>query len=513
MNLLMNLLKLLVLLGIGLLIAGRLTHRKLPEHAQALAGQHLTDTADTLLGRQLAPLIAEHPGLSGIHPLPDGHQAFAARAGLADIAERSIDAQYYIWHNDVSGRLLLQRLKAAADRGVRVRLLLDDNNTAGMDGVLQGLDIHPNVEIRLFNPFMQRQMRPLGYLSDFSRLNRRMHNKSFTVDNQATIVGGRNVGNEYFGAGDGVMFADLDVIAVGPVVEDLSTDFDRYWNSASVYPLRDVFTDPVTPEDIGTDPSRDEATQNYLKVLTESPLVRQLAEQRMNFHWAKAVLVSDDPAKGQGEATEANLLLGRLSRVMNQANEQVIFVSPYFVPTRRGADQLIALARRGVKVAVLTNALSATDVAVVHSGYAKYREELLAAGVRLFELKRHATVVASHGHGGITGSSGASLHAKTFQSDAKQLFVGSFNMDPRSAELNTEMGLLIDSPKLATDLQRALTSHGNDYAYEVTLHNGKLRWTTEENGQTRIYDTEPHTSLPKRLLVKVMGLLPIEWLL
>ncbi|MDO5102586.1 MAG: phospholipase D family protein [Lautropia sp.] len=513
MNLLINLLKLLVLVAGALLVVGRLTRRKLPERPAVLAGEHFTDTAQTLLGQHLAPLVEDNPGLSGIHPLPDGHQAFAARARLADIAERSIDAQYYIWHNDISGRLLMQRLKAAADRGVRVRLLLDDNNTAGMDGVLQGLDIHPNVEVRLFNPFMQRQMRPLAFLSDFFRLNRRMHNKSFTVDNQATIVGGRNVGDEYFGAGDGVMFADLDVIAVGPVVEQVSTDFDRYWNSASTYPLRAVFTDPVTPEDIGTEPSPDDTTQNYLKVLADSPLVQQLTEHQLHFHWAKAVLVSDDPAKGLGQATEAKLLLARLNRIMDEASEQLIIVSPYFVPTRPGADHLCALARRGIQVAVLTNALSATDVAVVHSGYAKYRKQLLAAGVKLFELKRHATVVASRGHGGITGSSGASLHAKTFQSDGKQLFVGSFNMDPRSATLNTEMGLLIDSPKLATDLQQALTSHGCDYAYEVTLNNGKLRWTTEENGQTRIYDTEPHTTPVQRLIVRAVGELPIEWLL
>lgn len=512
MPLLMKLLKLLVLLVAALLVLGRLTHRELPVRDASLPGRHLNDTDDTLLGRSLTPLVAGHEGLSGIHPLPDGHDAFAARALLAEVAERSIDAQYYIWHDDISGRLLLQRLRAAADRGVRVRLLLDDNNTKGMDGVLRGLDIHPNIEVRLFNPFMQRKMRPLGYLGDFFRLNRRMHNKSFTVDNQATVVGGRNVGDEYFGAGDGVLFADLDVIAVGPVVEEVSSDFDRYWNSASTYRLQDVFTDPVQPEDIGTFASMDPATQQYLQVLAKSSLVQNLTSRQLDFQWVGTQLVSDDPAKGLGQANAADTLLGRLNQVMEKTSRQLVIVSPYFVPTQRGAEHLQTLARRGIEVVVLTNALSATDVAVVHSGYAKYRRPLLEAGVRIFELKRHATIVAGKGQGGITGSSGASLHAKTFQVDGKQLFVGSFNMDPRSASLNTEMGLLMDSPELAAQLQQALAS-ASGHTYEVTLHQGKLRWTTLENGQTQVYDTEPGTSWLQRASVRVMSWLPIEWLL
>ncbi|MDO4682028.1 MAG: phospholipase D family protein [Lautropia sp.] len=508
----MKLLKLLVLLVATLLVLGRLTQRDLPTREASLAGRHLSDTTDTLLGRSLGPQVARHQGLSGIHPLPDGHDAFAARALLAEVAERSIDAQYYIWHDDISGRLLLQRLRAAADRGVRVRLLLDDNNTKGMDAVLQGMDIHPNIEVRLFNPFMQRQMRPLGYLSDFSRLNRRMHNKSFTVDNQATVVGGRNVGDEYFGAGVGVLFADLDVIAVGPVVEEVSSDFDRYWNSASTYRLQDVLTDAVPPEDIGTVASKDPATQQYLKVLSESSLVQNLASRQLDFQWVGTQLVSDDPAKGLGQARATETLLGRLNQVMHEATRQLVIVSPYFVPTQHGTERLQALARRGIEVVVLTNALSATDVAVVHAGYARYRRPLLEAGVRIFELKRHATIVADKGQGGITGSSGASLHAKTFQVDGKQLFVGSFNMDPRSAALNTEMGLLMNSPELAAQLQQAL-GKASSHTYEVSLHQGRLRWITIENGQEQVYDTEPHTSWLQRISVRVMGWLPIEWLL
>ncbi len=511
MHLLLKLFKIILLLLVALFALGRLTHRSLPEHEKSLPSRHLSDTAHTTLGQVAAAALAGRAGQNGIHPLTDGHDAFAARALLAEAAERSIDAQYYIWHDDTAGRLLLQALRQAADRGVRVRLLLDDNNTAGMDPVLKGLDEHPNIELRLFNPFMQRGFRPLGYLSDFSRLNRRMHNKSFTVDNQITIVGGRNVGNEYFGASDGVMFADLDVAAIGPVVEQVSRDFDRYWASASSHAAREIIDAGTTAIDIGNRPGEDQATRDYLQVLSRSKLLNELKAGKLSFSWADARLLSDDPAKALGQASRQQVMIGQFDAQMKKARRNLTIVSPYFVPTETGARMLEDMARRGVSVAVLTNALSATDVAVVHAGYAKYRERLLRAGVRLFELKPDATVIVKD-HGGITGSSGASLHAKTFEVDGEQLFVGSFNMDPRSVALNTEMGVLIDSPELAGQLRDALASH-RAHAYELSLLDGKLRWTTEEDGKTVVYDEEPHTRSLQRLGVRLMSWLPIEWLL
>lgn len=511
MRILFLLIKMIVLLLIGLLAAAFLSRRALPPHDTVLPSTHFKDTQGTQLGQAVAPLIEAHPGLSGIHPLTDGHDAFAARAMLARMAERSIDAQYYIWHNDTSGRLLLQSLRQAADRGVRVRLLLDDNNTSGMDGLLLGLDAHPNIEVRLFNPIMQRQFRPLAFLSDFSRANRRMHNKSFTVDNQATVVGGRNVGNEYFGAGDGVMFADLDVVAIGDVVDKVSEDFDRYWASGSVYAASQIIDANVQKIDIGTTPSQDPSTQNYLKVLEQSLLERKLSERSLSFEWAPTHLLSDDPAKGLGKAGHHQMLLGQLDQRMKKAREHLVFVSPYFVPTETGATLLTQLAQRGVTVAVLTNALAATDVAVVHAGYAKYRKQLLKAGVQLFELKPDATVIPKVA-GGLTGSSGASLHAKTFEVDGEQFFVGSFNMDPRSAALNTEMGILVDSPVLADGLLKLLTTH-RDSSYRVGLDGENLTWTTLENGKEIIYHEEPNTTWLRRTSVRLMALLPIEWLL
>lgn len=502
----------LVAIAATLLALSFLTYRPLPPRSSEAPSTHITDTADTVLGRSVTRLRADHTGQTGIYPLADGRDAFAIRAALSEVAEKSIDVQYYIWHDDVSGRLLLQSLRRAADRGVRVRLLLDDNNTGGMDGVLMGLDAHPNFEVRVFNPLMHREWRVLDYLSDFARTNRRMHNKSFTVDNQTTVVGGRNVGDEYFGAGDGVMFADLDVLAAGEVVGSVSSDFDRYWASESTYPISSIVPKTTPPIDIGTTPANNAATQTYLKALAQSGLVEQLHSGSIPLEWTSAQMISDDPIKGLGKASREQTLMGRARQVVDSAQNEFTIVSPYFVPTQAGTDELTELAKRGVKVTVLTNSLSATDVAAVHSGYAKYRKELLRAGVKLYELKPSATIVAT-GTGGLTGSSGASLHAKTFEVDGKQVFVGSFNMDPRSAALNTEMGLLIESPNLAAQLPASLAANGANNSYVVTLDGNNLRWTTNENGQSVTFEREPHASWLRRASVVVMSWLPIEWML
>lgn len=507
--------KALLCMALALVGAVVLFHRPLPPRPTITEASSAAVPSDSLLQRALAAEVHAHPGLSGIQFLADGRDAFVARAVLTDLAEHSIDAQYYIWRADTAGRLLLQGLRRAADRGVRVRLLLDDNNTTGMDPVLMALDAHPNIQVRLFNPLMHRRFRLLDYVSDFSRTNRRMHNKSFTVDRQITVVGGRNVGNEYFGAGDGVMFADLDVTAVGAVVADVSADFERYWRSESTYPIQSIASEATEKIDVGTQAADDEATQVYLKVLQASPLAKQLRTAPVVHEWAPTQLVSDDPIKGLGRASREQTVLGRLREVMDDAKRSLIIVSPYFVPTQVGADALLALSQRRVSVSVLTNALSATDVAAVHSGYAKYRESLLEGGVRLFELKPSATLdPARVGKGWIGGSSsGASLHAKSFAVDGHRLFVGSFNMDPRSAALNTEMGLLIDSPVLAQRLSEALKAREAIDAYAVSLNDGQLRWTTREGGEAAVFEQEPHASLGRRVAVRILSWLPIEWLL
>ncbi|ETH81727.1 PLD-like domain protein [Bordetella pertussis STO1-CHOC-0017] len=344
-----------------------------------------TQARATPLGQGVGELADTHPGLSGFHVLGDAQDAFAARMLLARAATRTLDVQYYIWRNDMTGTLLLQALHAAAERGVRMRLLLDDNGISGLDDALAALDAHPNAEVRLFNPFPTRSFKALGYLTDFSRLNRRMHNKSFTVDNQATIIGGRNIGDEYFGATDGVLFADLDVLAVGPVVGDVSAEFDAYWASESAWPAGPLLPAPgaQTLRALAERAARieqDPAAGDYMSALRELPFIRELMAGRLPLQWAPARMVSDDPAKGLGKAPPAGLLTQQLRNILGEPRRTLDLVSPYFVPAEAGTQAFAALARGGAQVRVLTNALEATDVAVVHSGYAKRRKALLPGG-------------------------------------------------------------------------------------------------------------------------------------
>ncbi len=473
----------------------------------------MRDTEDTRLGAAVARSLQPHPGLTGVLPLLDGHDAFAARATLADAAQRSLDIQYYIWRDDLSGTLLLDALRRAADRGVRVRLLLDDNNTAGMDGKLRELEAHPLVEVRLFNPFVHRRWRALDYLGDFARVNRRMHNKSFTADNQVTVIGGRNVGDEYFGASDGQLFVDLDVLAIGPVVAEVSEDFDRYWASDSAYPL-DLVLGPGTPAAVaqtraGSDA---EAVRAYQQAVARSAFVRDLLARRLPFEWARARLVSDDPAKGLGRTGSDEAMWTRLQALLPRAQREVQLVSAYFVPTASGTEYLAALARRGVEVSVLTNALESTDVPAVHAGYAKRRKPLLEAGVRLFELRRDPAEPKVRGRW-LGGSSASSLHAKTFAVDRTHVFVGSFNFDPRSARLNTELGFLIESPGLATRLAEQFAGDIPARSYRLQLENGDLTWVGQGADGMEFWRSEPHVGFWLRLQVWFVSLLPIEHLL
>jgi putative cardiolipin synthase len=465
----------------------------------------------------VTPLLQQHPARSGIAALPDGRGAFAARALLADAAERSLDVQYYIWHRDLSGTLLFDALRRAADRGVRVRLLLDDNNTRGLDDLLAALNAHPNLEVRLFNPFMQRRWRALGYLTDFERLNRRMHNKSFIADNQVAIIGGRNVGDEYFGADEHLSFADLDVLAVGPVVDEVSKDFDRYWASGSSYPAERLLpaadAATITALAAGVTALRQEPTAiAYLEALTRQPFVRDLLAGRLDLEWATTRMVSDDPAKALGQAAADELLWSRLLQVIGKPTRELQLVSPYFVPGAEGVEAFRTLAAAGVRIEILTNSLEATDVAAVHAGYAKRRKPLLEAGVVLLETKRGAAV-AGKDHG-FAGSSAASLHAKTFAVDRSRVFVGSFNFDPRSARLNTEIGFVIDSAVLAQAVARAFADDIPERAYRVRLDDsGALQWVERRGGEEIVHASEPGAGFWRRLGVSTLQLLPIEWLL
>ena len=501
-----------VTVAAGLLVLDRCN--QLPPLDGRSASTARVDTGSTRLGRGVSPLAAAHAGLSGVFPLRGPADAFAARHLLAAAAEKTLDVQYYIWHGDLSGTLLMKSLVDAADRGVRVRVLLDDNNTPGLDAVIAAVDSHPNVEVRLFNPFVMRRARALAYLTDFSRLNRRMHNKSFTADNQVTVVGGRNVGDEYFGASDGVLFADLDVMAVGPVVREVSSDFDRYWASESAYPA-DRLLEPA-PADALADVSAaarrvegDRRAVAYLDAMRQSTFVRDALAGTLQFEWARTRMISDPPAKALGRERREDLLFRRFAEIFGSPLREVDLVSPYFVPGAYGVDLFTGWAKRGVNVRVLTNSLEATDVAMVHAGYSKRRDDLLAGGVRLYEL-RLAQGARPSGSGARSGSSGSSLHAKTFAVDRARIFVGSFNFDPRSAQLNTEMGFVIDSPAMANGLANVFDRDVPLNAYEVRrAASGELEWV---DGAT-VHRVEPGSSFWLRMAVRVLSILPIEPLL
>jgi putative cardiolipin synthase len=466
------------------------------------------------LQQSCASLAGSRDGRSGVFALQNGIDAFAARVLLAEAAERTLDVQYYIWHYDLSGTLLFEALHRAADRGVRVRLLLDDNNTAGLDRTIAALDAHPNIEVRLFNPFRLRRWRLLAYLTDFARLNRRMHNKSFTADGAATIIGGRNVGDEYFDAGQALSFVDLDVLAVGPVCEEVTRDFERYWNSPSAEPATRVVA-PVAPDTVAELTAaanrieHDPKGVQYIHALQQLPFVRDLLAGRLQLEWCRVQMVSDDPFKGRGEAKDDQLLWSRLKQIMGAPTRELQLISPYFVPGAEGMVEFTNHVRAGVEITVLTNALEATDVPAVHAGYAKRREALLEAGIRLFEFKRLPGRGSARGSS-VFGSSSSSLHAKTFAVDRARVFVGSFNFDPRSARLNTELGFVIDSPAMAEEVAVAFAQRIPERAYEVVLNgSGALEWS---DGEIR-YTREPGTGVMKRLLVAALARLPIEWLL
>lgn len=505
----------------ALLLAGCASLPPLEPMAPTMA---LPPAPETALGRSVSRQVAEHAaaptGRSGVHALNQAGEAFAARMLLAASAGSSIDAQYYIWHPDHTGLLLFEALWAAADRGVRVRLLLDDNGTKGLDPTLTALDNHPNIDVRLYNPLVHRGLRPLNYLTDFSRANRRMHNKSFTVDNQATVVGGRNVGNEYFGAESEVAFSDLDVLAVGPVVPQVSAIFDQFWNSPSAYPVTRILK-PAGPEDVAAMKARfrenraKPASIRYLELLKASKEIRDLIDGQIAFDWIPVQAFSDDPGKTlTKKPRQDQLLLPAVATAMGVPKVSFDLVSPYFVPRDNGTRLLSGFRAGGAQVRVLTNSLAATDVAAVHAGYKTERRKLLRAGIDLYELKPDPAAGPTKGSG-IAFDSSSSLHAKTFAVDGKTIFIGSFNFDPRSHLLNTEMGLVIHSPKLAGGLASGFDTAVAERAYRVRLSpdDGDIEWVElTPNGEIR-HKHDPETGWFQRLNADFMSILPIDWLL
>jgi putative cardiolipin synthase len=477
---------------------------------------YVENSAETYLGEVTRAYELTHPGMSGFELQFDGVQSLAARLALADAAELSIDTQYYLIKDDLIGYVFIGALLEAADRGVRVRLLLDDIFTQGYDAGFAALDSHPNFEVRLFNPFGARSFR-FNNLFSYKRLNRRMHTKSFTVDNEVTILGGRNIADEYYGARHDVNFGDIDVMGIGPVVSEVSAMFDEFWNSRLSLPVAAVVDMPDDPakqlEALRTkivgqlDAAR--GTQ-YADAVTADFDDYLVAEADDLFSWTPYVLAYDSPGKADTKQTEVdNNIVDTLAEAVDAAQNQLIILSPYFVPTRKGIEYFKGLRDRGLEIVVITNSLAANNHTIAHSGYAPYRKKLLEIGVQIFEVKATAKNEDLERAG--TENSLATLHSKAFMVDDSHLFVGSFNWDPRSVNLNTEIGVILNSPEFVAEGLARLERGEVDNAYEVVIdETGNVRWIDRSGGQERVLTKEPDTSWGKRTGAALGELLPIR---
>jgi putative cardiolipin synthase len=494
----------------------------LPDNCDRHESFAYTDTAGTAIGKKVSGGTAAHPGKSGLHLLSNGLDAFVARVVLTHIAERSIDVQYYLYHDDLVGRLFTYQLLKAADRGVRVRLLVDDMDLAGRDLGAAVLDSHPNMEVRLFNPFSRKTSRISQFITRMGSVTRRMHNKSFTVDNQAAILGGRNIGNEYFAADPDTAFADLDVLAIGTVAQDVSASFDRYWNSELAYPATVMKGKPSKQGELERMRGQlDEfvirqADSAYLQALRNSNLAEKLRNGRVRYTWGDAHVIYDMPEKVLNDTGKKEFnLTPQLSPYLNSLEKELIIFTPYFVPGKSGTATLTQLVKRGVRVRVLTNSLASNDVGIVHSGYSKYRKPLLRGGVELYEINKKLTRKQRKEKKGIGGSSNVSLHAKSFVFDRKYVFIGTLNLDPRSVIHNTEIGVVLTSEEIARDMGTSFDKNIERAAFRLELvknRNGtdKILWHERINGQDKTFDVDPYTSFWQRLGISFMRLLPIE---
>jgi len=469
----------------------------------------------TTVGALFQEASDKHPGLSGFSLVQHGENAFLARLAMVDLAEKTLDAQYYIWDSDTTGRILASRIMRAADRGVRVRILIDDNyQTGDKDFVIAALDGHPNIEIRLFNPVRNRLWRTLSFLAEFGRVNHRMHNKLFVMDNAVGMVGGRNIGDVYFGVRADHNYRDLDVLTTGPIVGEISASFDMFWNSEWAIPVGATVKELPTEKERKGMLKRLEENVNaagYPYPIYESPdeLRSRLVQIRDNFIWAPGSVLVEHPSRVNTEA-EIGVIHKALSQRLSEVEREILIESPYFVLPERSIERVQQLTARGIKVRALTNSAASNDVIAAHAGYANTREKLLKAGAELYELRpdtdmeRHWSV--------LSGKSRAALHNKFIVFDRKSVFIGSFNFDPRSSTLNTEVGVMIDSIDIANQAAKIMDEGvAPGSAYQVKLdEDDRLVWTAENDGEEVRYDADPETNIWNRFLFDIIGILPIE---
>jgi putative cardiolipin synthase len=503
-----------------------------PTHTAPPPSFALTDVAGTRLGRIAAANAAPAPDpaasapsapRSGFRLLPEGEYSFAARIALARRAERSIDAQYYQVQNDTIGQRFLRELRDAAARGVRVRLIVDDLYAAGEDELFAGLAAYPNVELRIFNPLPQRagsfNARLVFSMWDFRRINHRMHNKLFVADNSFAVSGGRNIANEYFMQSASANFIDMDVLSSGPVVRELSSAFDRYWNSPQVVPIGVLV--PVADaeaarrrfDDLVSGAGPDLALRPK-DVLEHAPVADQLDAGYLDQAFGPAEVFADAPAKVDGDEAIADTVTAKTLAVFASARKSVDIASPYFIPGPRGVAMMQAGIAQGGSVGLLTNSLGATDEPLVHQGYQRYRLAMLQAGVEIYELS--PTLAPRSGRLGNFGHSLGRLHAKVATIDDRRAFIGSMNMDARSSRANTEIGMVIDSPEIAATLHglfhRGLASGA--YHLRLTPDREHIVWVeTDDAGRETVHRDEPGASWWQSLKLRLLGAIVGEELL
>ena len=500
---------LLLLLAASLLAACSKAPKDYPRATSSADPNH----ASTDIGRYVENAAVRHPGKSGFTVVRYGRNAFTTRVALSQLAEKTLDVQYYIWEADATGRILAEQLMRAADRGVRVRILLDDIGVKGGDAMIAALDAHPNIEIRLFNPFTHRSARLLDFVADFKRVNHRMHNKLMVMDNALAIVGGRNVGDHYFGVHTAANFRDLDVAAGGPVVREISSVFDHFWNGDWAVPISAVVDRPYTREDMRA--ARASLRARIAEDDYPFPIDQDVAELKAGLEaeidqltWAPGQLVWDDPAE-IAAAGSTSRMLEALHQRGETLETELLIESPYFVPRDRGVRKLAELVGRGVRVRVLTNSLAANDVLAAHAGYAGRRKEVLESGVELYELRADAGAIKKRiAYFGAK----AALHAKVVVFDQKDVFIGSFNLDPRSADINTEAGLYVESPELAAEVIAWMDEGVLPInSYRVLLDaNGDLQWVTTYEGEEVRFDTDPGSTAWQRFVTGFIQMLPVE---
>jgi putative cardiolipin synthase len=497
----------------------------IPEEHFREASSTFAAPATTRLGASVAPAAAAHPGTSGFHLLDSGREGLQTRVALAGLAEHSIDAQYFIWNRDTAGKILGAALIDAANRGVRVRVLVDDFYIGGRDERIAALNRHENIHIRVFNPVATRRSgltRAIGFISNFARLNHRMHNKLFLVDGAMGVAGGRNVGDEYYGLHDKFNMRDRDVLAAGPVVAALGDSFDKFWNSGWSIPFAVVSQTKPTQQDqdevvASVQQIREQLTSlPYRLEFTDAAVHAAIEKLVPRLIWATAQVHFDDPEQpndgDEGNESGFANVRNALTSLLATARQRIMIQTPYLVPKSAGVAKLGELVDKGVAVTISTNSLASTDVVPAQAIYSNHRPGMLAGGARIFELRPDAGIRVRYGSPKHFPEATLGLHAKTIVVDDKALYVGTYNLDQRSAVLNTEIALVIYSAELAKavarDIERDISPENS---WEVVPGNdGEMVWLEQDGEFTVRHNAPPQADLGRRAGASFLALLPLD---